>query len=66
MTKDKDDFSTLKHINLSNERGWKEEYAEYRKRLRENYYKVKYYMRGKLFWDSLSQGTYRITKNEKK
>lgn len=63
MSKQKD-FSTFKHIDLSNKRNWKEEYADYRKRLRENYYKVKYYLRGELFWDSLSQGTYRITKKK--
>ena len=64
MTKDKD-FSSLKYVDLSNERGWKEDYADYRKRQRENYYKVKYYLKGELFWDSLAQGTYRITKKEK-
>ena len=65
MTKDSD-FSTLKYVNLSNKRGFKEEYSDYRKRLRENYYKVKYYLKGTLFWDSLSKGTYRITKKENK
>ena len=62
MSKKKDDFSTFKYVNLSNKRDWKEDYADYRKRLRENYYRVKYYLRGQLFWDSLSKGTYRITK----
>lgn len=65
MTKEKN-FSTLKYVDLSNERGLKEEYSDYRKRLRENYYKVKYYLKGSLYWDSLSKGTYRITKKEKK
>tara|TARA_R100000781_G_scaffold108489_2_gene73048 strand:+ start:1305 stop:1481 length:177 start_codon:yes stop_codon:yes gene_type:complete len=50
---------TFKDINLDNKRGFKEEYSEYRKRLRDNYYKVKYYIKGDLFWDSLSRGTYR-------
>jgi hypothetical protein len=50
---------TLKEVDLSNKRGIKEEYAEYRKRLRANYYTVKYYLKGELFWDSLSKGTYR-------
>ena len=50
---------TFKDINLDNKRGFKEEYSEYRKRLRDNYYKVKYYTKGDLFWDSLSKGTYR-------
>jgi len=62
MPKDKEEFSTLKYVNLDNKRGIKEEYADYRKRLQENYYKVKYYLRGELYWDSLSKGTYRITK----
>ena len=52
MSKKKDDFSTFKYVNLSNKRDWKEDYADYRKRLRENYYRVKYYRRGELFWDS--------------
>ena len=65
MTKEKD-LSTLKYVDLSNERGLKEDYSDYRKRLRENYYKVKYYLKGSLYWDSLSNGTYRITKKEKK
>lgn len=60
MSKEK--FSSLKFVNLSGKRGIKEDYQEYRKRMRENYYKVKYYLRGELFWDSLSKGTYRITK----
>ena len=59
-------FSTLKYVNLDAKRGLKEDYQEYRKRMKENYYKVKYYLRGELFWDSLSQGTYRITKKEKR
>ena len=62
MTKEK--FSSLKYVNLSGERGVKETYAEYRKRMKENYYKVKYYLRGELFWDSLSKGTYRIRKTK--
>ena len=53
--------NNFKHIDLSNKRGLKEEYAEYRKRLSDNYYKVKYYLKGELFWDSLSKGTYRIS-----
>jgi hypothetical protein len=56
MTKESTSF---KYINISNTRGFKEEYADYRKRLRENYYRVKYYMKGQLFWESLSKGTYR-------
>tara|TARA_R100001530_G_scaffold119222_2_gene86390 strand:+ start:117 stop:290 length:174 start_codon:yes stop_codon:yes gene_type:complete len=56
MTKESNSF---KYINISNTRGFKEEYADYRKRLRENYYRVKYYMKGELFWESLSKGTYR-------
>ena len=56
--------SLFKDINLDNKRGVQEEYADYRKRLRENYYKVKYYLRGELFWDSLAKGTYRITKKK--
>lgn len=61
MTKEKE-FSTLKYVNLSNKRDFKETYADYRKRMRENYYKVKYYLRGELWWDSLSKGTYREKK----
>ena len=57
MTKEKQ--IVFKDINLSNKREFKEEYADYRKRLRENYYRVKYYLKGELFWDSLSKGTYR-------
>jgi hypothetical protein len=49
----------LEKINLSNKREVKEDYAAYRKRLKANYYTVKYYLRGELFWDSLSKGTYR-------
>tara|TARA_R100001594_G_scaffold35124_2_gene64258 strand:+ start:1816 stop:2001 length:186 start_codon:yes stop_codon:yes gene_type:complete len=56
--------SLFKDINLDNKRGVEEEYADYRKRLRENYYRVKYYLRGELFWDSLAKGTYRITKKK--
>ena len=57
MTKEKE--STFKYINISNTRGFKEEYAEYRLSLKKNYYTVKYYLKGELFWDSLSKGTYR-------
>jgi len=64
MTKKKE-FSTLKYVNLNAKRGLKEEYQEYRKRMRENYYKVKYYLRGELWWDSLSKGTYRHTIEKK-
>jgi len=53
----------LKYVNLSNSRDLKENYADYRKRLRENYYKVKYYLKGELIWDSLAKGTYRIKKH---
>lgn len=56
------DFSFV-NVNLSNKRGFKEEYIEYRKRLKENYYKCKYYLRGELYWDSLSKGTYRVSKD---
>lgn len=49
---------SLKDVNLSNKRGIQEEYLEYRERLQENYYKVKYYIKGQLWWDSLAQGTY--------
>ena len=54
--------TTLKYVNLSAKRGIKEEYTEYRKRMKENYYKVKYYLKGELIWDSLSKGTYRTSK----
>ena len=54
--------SHFKYVNLNNARDYKEEYAAYRTRLKENYYKVKYYLKGELFWDSLSKGTYRIRK----
>jgi hypothetical protein len=57
---------TFKNINLSNKRGLKEEYAEYRDRLKENYYKVKYYLKGELFWDSLSKGTYRASYDKRR
>ena len=65
MAKD-NKFSTLKYVNLNAKRGLKEDYQEYRKRMRENYYKVKYYLQGQLWWDSLSKGTYRHTIKEKK
>ena len=55
MTKE----SRFNEINLSAKREVQEEYAAYRKRLKENYYRVKYYLKGELFWDSLSKGTYR-------
>tara|TARA_R100000655_G_scaffold77550_1_gene116755 strand:+ start:620 stop:814 length:195 start_codon:yes stop_codon:yes gene_type:complete len=61
----KEKFSSLKYVNLNAKRGFKEEYSEYRKRMRENYYKVKYYLKGELFWDSLSKGTYIVRKNKK-
>ena len=61
MTKEKP-FTSLKYVNLSNKREFEETYADYRKRLRENYYTVKYYRRGELWWDSLSKGTYREIK----
>ena len=61
----KDKFTTFKYVNLSNKRGIEEEYADYRKRLKENYYKVKYYLRGEIFWDSLAKGTYLIKKDSK-
>ena len=61
MTKETSNF---KYVNLSAKRDFKETYADYRKRMRENYYKVKYYLRGELFWDSLSKGTYRIKKTK--
>tara|TARA_R110002012_G_scaffold204477_1_gene374172 strand:+ start:872 stop:1060 length:189 start_codon:yes stop_codon:yes gene_type:complete len=62
MTKKRE--SNFKNINLSAKREIEETYSEYRKRMRENYYKCKYYLRGELFWDSLSKGTYRIYKNK--
>ena len=49
----------LKEVNLSNTRGFKEEYSEYRKRLKENYNKTKYYLKGDLLWDSSTKGTYK-------
>ena len=52
----------FEYVNLSNLRDYKEDYAAYRTRLQENYYKVKYYLKGELFWDSLSKGTYRRRK----
>lgn len=51
---------TLKYVDLSNQRGFKEQYQEYRKRLRENYYKVKYYLRGEIVWNSFEKGPYKI------
>ena len=63
MAKD-NKFSTLKYVNLNPKRGLQEDYQEYRKRMKENYLKVKYYLKGELFWDSLSKGTYRITKKK--
>jgi len=53
---------TLKDVNLSATREFTEEYADYRKRMQENYYKIKYYLKGELFWDSLAKGTYRTHK----
>ena len=52
----------LKYVNLSATREFTEEYADYRKRMQENYYKIKYYLKGELFWDSLAKGTYRTHK----
>ena len=52
----------LKDVNLSSTREFTEEYADYRKRMQENYYKIKYYLKGELFWDSLAKGTYRTNK----
>jgi len=63
MEKDKSHFE---YVNLSNARDFKEEYAEYRTRLKENYYKVKYYLKGELFWDSLSKGTYRVSEDNRR
>ena len=54
--------TTLKNVNLSATREFTEEYADYRKRMQENYYKIKYYLKGELFWDSLAKGTYRTNK----
>ena len=54
---------SLKNINLSNKREMQETYAEYRKRMKENYYRIKYYLKGDLLWDSKSKGT---LKKEKK
>tara|TARA_B110001454_G_C12484414_1_gene335739 strand:- start:182 stop:358 length:177 start_codon:yes stop_codon:yes gene_type:complete len=48
---------TLKETNLSNKRELQETYQEYRKRMRENYYKVKYYLKGEIVWNSKEQGT---------
>ena len=48
--------SIFKDINLSNKRDWKEDYADYRKRLKENYYRVKYYLRGEVVWNSIEKG----------
>ena len=39
----KNKLGTLKDINLSNKRGFQEDYAEYRLRLKKNYYTIKYY-----------------------
>ena len=55
MTKEK---LSLKDINLSDKRGIQEEYQAYRKRLKENYYRIKWYLRGEQIWDSLAKGTY--------
>ena len=62
MPKNKEEKTTLKYVNLSATREFTEEYADYRKRMQENYYKIKYYLKGELFWDSLAKGTYRINK----
>tara|TARA_R110001606_G_scaffold397930_1_gene575750 strand:- start:1498 stop:1704 length:207 start_codon:yes stop_codon:yes gene_type:complete len=62
----KETKSNFKYVNLSNARGLKEEYSEYRTRLKENYYKIKYYLKGELFWDSLSKGTYRLSKDARR
>lgn len=62
MTKKNKSFEK---VNLNNKREVEESYLEYRKRLKENYYKVKYYIKGELFWDSLADGTYfRERKND--
>ena len=50
---------SLSNVNLSNQREFKEEYADYRERMRQNYYKVKYYLKGRLFWDSETLGTFK-------
>ena len=39
------------------------EEIKYRKRLKENYYKIKWYLRGEQIWDSMSKGTYLIKKH---
>jgi len=48
---------TLNETNLSNKRELQETYQEYRKRMRDNYYKVKYYLKGEIIWDSKDKGT---------
>tara|TARA_R100001440_G_scaffold23448_1_gene38193 strand:- start:1605 stop:1802 length:198 start_codon:yes stop_codon:yes gene_type:complete len=55
--------TSLKYVNLNNTRDFKETYSEYRKRLKENYYKIKWYIRGEQIWDSMSKGTYLIKKH---
>ena len=60
MTKEK---LTLKDTNLSNKREIHEDYQAYRKRLKENYYKIKWYLKGEQIWDSLAKGTYLIKKH---
>ena len=47
---------SLKETNLSNKREMEETYQEYRKRLKENYYRVKYYLRGEVVWNSIEKG----------
>lgn len=64
MTKKEKTKVTLQDVNLSATREFTEEYADYRKRMKENYYKVKYYLKGELFWESLALGTYRRTKRK--
>tara|TARA_R100001244_G_scaffold131986_1_gene106490 strand:+ start:170 stop:355 length:186 start_codon:yes stop_codon:yes gene_type:complete len=47
---------SLKETNLSNKRELQETYQEYRNRLKENYYRIKYYLRGEVVWNSIEKG----------
>ena len=54
----------IKYVDPSAAKEFKEEYADYRKEKRDNYSKIKYYPKGKFFWESLAKGIFRSSKKK--
>ena len=46
------------NINLDAKRGRDESYEQYKDRMKKNNVRIKMHLKGELFWDSRTEGTY--------